>query len=157
MQTITVNLYSFSELSDDAKQNAIEKIRYPYELAWSDESLDSIKTFCNYFNVKLKSYEVDSCTFDYSHDATNENFRGIKLSSINRDHMPTGYCLDCDLWMTFYDEFKRTGSALKAFNDALYAGFKAWRNDIEWQLSDEHLSEYAEANEYQFTENGSIY
>jgi len=80
----------------------------------------------------------------------------VKLKSIDRDSMPTGYCLDCALWFTFFDEFKRTGSAKKAFDDAIYAGFKAWRDDMEYQLSDESIDESMTINEYEFYENGEM-
>ena len=71
--------------------------------------------------------------------------------------MPTGYYLDCDLWMTFYDEFKRTSSAKKAFDKALWAGFIAFRNDLEAQLSDEYIDEHLTINEYQYTETGKLF
>ena len=157
MQTITINLYPINELSDSAKQKAMDEVRRHYDPAWDVESFQSIQAFCDHFSVRLKGYQVDAYSFDYSHDANNEHFRGIKLSSIDRGYMPTGYYLDSELWITFYDEFKRTGSALKAFDDAIYAGFKAWSNDIEWQYSDEHMAEYIEVNGYLFTEDGSIY
>jgi hypothetical protein len=68
--------------------------------------------------------------------------------------MPTGYCLDCDLWMTFFDEFKRTGNAKGAFDAAIDAGFKGWRNDLEGQLEDEYIDDFITANEYEFCEKG---
>jgi hypothetical protein len=71
--------------------------------------------------------------------------------------MPTGYCLDCDLWMTFYDEFKATSSAKKAFDKALWAGFIGWRNDMESQLEDDYIDEHMMMNEYEFTEDGDIH
>ena len=56
--------------------------------------------------------------------------------------------------MTFYDQFKATGSAKKAFDDALWQGFNAWHNDMESQLSDEFIDEHLIINEYEFTEDG---
>lgn len=91
---------------------------------------------------------------DYKTDAENSHFRGVKLASINRENMPTGYCLDCALWQTMFDEFKRTGDAKFAFNQALDKAFTEWRNDWEYSYSDESIDELIEANEYEFTEDG---
>lgn len=157
MKTIELNIYEFSELSDKVKQKVLDRFRYQSERFWCDESMESIDAFCKRFNVELKEWRIDSCDYSFSHNAKNENFRGLKLRQFDRDYMPTGYCLDCDLWMTFYDEFKRTGSALKAFDDALHAGFIAWRDDLAWQESDEYITEHIDANGYLFFDDGQVY
>jgi hypothetical protein len=106
--------------------------------------------------VTLKSWSVGPyAPFDFSTNAEQSHFRGRRLRDFNRDHMPTGYCLDCTLWMTFYDVFKRTGDAKQAFNDALWEGFKDWRDDMESQMEDEHIDELLTINDhYEFTEEG---
>lgn len=156
MRTIKTTIYKFDELSDKAKERAREYFRTNFDPAWNDESRNSIYTFCARFDVTPEFSIGPFYPLDYSHDATNENFRGLKISQFKRDYMPTGYCLDCDLWMSFYDEFKRTGSSKIAFDHALYMGFKAWRDDLEGQLSDEYIGEMLEANEYEFTEEGDL-
>ena len=156
-ETIIRTLYRFEELNEDAKEKAREWFRTDFDFSWSDESLESIKTFCAAFDVTLRDWSVGPYQHNfYKTNATPENFRGRKLRDFNRDHMPTGYCLDCDLWQTFYDEFKKTGDAKHAFEKALNAGFKAWRDDMEYQLSDEAIDETIIMNEYEFTENGKI-
>jgi len=155
MKTATVTIYKFEELSDDAKERARQWWRDTMDYGWHDESLDSVKTFCAFFNVKLTYWQVGAfMPYEYKTDATNENFRGLKLKDFDRDNMPTGYCLDCDLWQTFYDEFKKTSDAKHAFDMALDAAFKTWRNDIEYQYSDEATDESIIMNEYEFFENG---
>jgi hypothetical protein len=54
----------------------------------------------------------------------------------------------------FYDKFKSTGDALRAFNHALDAGFDAWRSDWEDAYSDESIADFLRANEYEFTAGG---
>lgn len=71
--------------------------------------------------------------------------------------MPTGYCLDCALWETFFDEFKRAESAKSAFESAIYAGFAGWRDDMENQLEDEYIDDFLIANEFEFDEDGGRY
>lgn len=157
MRQETINIYRFEELSDDAKEKAREWFRTDYEFTWSDENLDSIKVFCNVFDVTLRDWSVGPYQpYDYKTNATNQNFRGRKLRDFNRDNMPTGYWMDYSLWATFYDEFKKTGDAKHAFKMALDAGFKAWRDDMEYQLSDESVDDSIIMNEYEFTESGNI-
>ena len=156
MRTITKQVFFLSELSDRAREHALEKMRgWSDVYGWSDESLQSIRAFCDHFGVTLKSYCFEPWSqIEYETDATNANFRGVKLRDIDPQNMPTGYCLDCALWGTMHAEFKRTGDALYAFNQALEAGFCEWRNDWEHAYSDESLAEMAEINEWEFYENG---
>ena len=156
MRTETITIYKFDELpTERAKERARDWWREGMDFSWGDESRDSIQVFCKHFGVTLKSWSVGPyAPFDFSTNAEQSHFRGRRLRDFNRDHMPTGYCLDCTLWMTFYDVFKRTGDAKQAFNDALWEGFKDWRNDMESQMEDEHIDEMLTINEYEFTEEG---
>lgn len=149
MKTKIIELYTFDELDEDAKERARAWWREGMEFAWSDESRASIKAFCDTFGITPYN------PLDYSIPITNDNFRGRRLRDFDRDAMPTGYCLDCDLWQTFYDEFKRTGSAKLGFEAGLEAGFKAWRDDMEAQLTDEYVDDTLRANEYTFTKDGT--
>lgn len=158
MRTATIELYKFDELSDDAKDIArnwyLQDIEYP----WFHESIGSIKAFCDHFNVKIKDYSIGAFSPSYlTTDATNANFRCVKLKSINRDNMPTGYCLDCTLWQTFYDQFKRTGDALSAFNDAIDAAVDSIIKDAEYQYTNESVDEMLIINDYEFTIDGNIH
>ena len=158
METVQIDVFTFDELSETAKQRAREWFTNGHEPAWNDESLSSIKEFCGHFGVALTDYSMGAFSpINYRAQVENSNFKGRKLRDFDRNYMPTGYCVDCDLWMTFYDVFKATGDAKRAFDDALYAGFKAWRDDIEWQCSDEYAEENILANEYKFLENGTFW
>lgn len=154
MKTISLTLYTFDELSDKAKERARSWWRQFSEYSWTNESIDSIRTFCAHFGVELTNFEVDSWRYHFKADAENSHFRGVKLRDFKRDHMPTGYCLDCALWQTFYDVFKNTGDAKHAFNTALDAGFSEWKSDLEHQESNEFIDEEMTINEYTFLENG---
>ena len=152
MRTIEIQVFKFDELNNRAKERARDWWRSLGETAWGEEAYASISAFCTHFGVNLKEYDVDNVWF--KHDATNATFRGCKLKDFKRDHMPTGYYLDCDLWETFYDEFKRTTSAAIAFDNALRAGLRGWREDRDYQNTDEYIDELLTANEYEFTEEG---
>ena len=159
MKTVQIDIFTFDELSEQAKEKAREWWRGDcYPLAWSDESIGSIKTFCEHFGIRLKDWEIGpyACP-SYSTDAENYHFRGLRLSQLDREAMPTGYCLDATLWITFYDHFKKTGDAKGAFDAALWEAFNEWREDMEWQLSDECVDDLLMANEYRFTESGRFW
>ena len=157
MQTINLELFKFDELSDDAKEKARDWWRSTaFDFAWNDESRESIEAFVSHFGARLVSFGVAPYESpDYSAEYFNSHFRGMKLRDFKRDFMPTGYCLDCTLWETFYDNFKLSGDAKAAFDLALWEGFKEWRDDMEHQLSDEYIDDVLTINEYSFLDDGT--
>lgn len=156
MRTIELKIYTIDELpTEAAKDRARDWWRSAGDLAWGEESRASIEAFCDHFGVKLRDWSVGPhAPLDYSTDVEARHFRGVKLRDFDRDHMPTGYCLDCSLWQTFHDEFKRTGDAKAAFDAALWEGFKDWRADMEAQLEDDYIDEFLTINGFEFTEEG---
>lgn len=160
MRTVTVDVYQFDELNEDAQEKVIEWVRNNIHdlYAGHDEALQSIEAFCSEFGVTLQNYQIGPWErIYYKTNANNGNFRGVRLKHINREEMLTGYCLDYDLMLAFYDKFKSTGDALMAFNHALDAGFDAWRQDWEDAYSNEGIADFLRANEYEFTASGDIW
>lgn len=158
MRTIEKTIYTFNELNEKAKEKAREWFIDGYDYSWQTESIESIEAFCNFFKIRLTEWACDSYSgANFEHNGNNSNFRNLKLKNIDRSYMPTGYCLDCDLWITFYDEFKKTSSAKKAFEIALFTGFKSWLSDIYYQQTNEYIDEILIINEYEFCENGDFY
>jgi hypothetical protein len=153
-----IQVYQFDELSESAKERARDWWRDGMEFAWRDESLDSIRTFCAQFGIELRAWSIGPYyPIDYSlSEYGNANFRGMKLRDFTRENYPTGYCLDASLSIAFYDTFKKTGDAKHAFECAIETGFRDWREDMEYQLSDESVDEALVCNEYEFTENGKL-
>ena len=157
MRVVEQTIYQFDELTDKAKETARDYFR-DLDYAWSNEAKQSIETFCSAFNVSLLDFCVAAyCPFNYKTDASNANFRGKKLSQFNRDYMPTGYCLDNELWMTFYDVFRNTGDSKYAFNKALDACFRAWREDMEYQTTNEYIDDFIIGGGHEFYENGKMF
>lgn len=153
MRLATYEIYSFDELNDEAKENARAWAR-DFPLDWCDESIQSIKAFCKEFGVKLLAYEIDAWTYFYRTDVAGHHFRGLKLRNIPKEKELTGYCLDFDIWYTFYDEFKTSGCALRAFDKAIDAGFQGWRADLKFQMTDEYIDDFIIGNDYEFYANG---
>lgn len=157
MKTVEITVYNFDELTDTAKEKAREWYRDGLEYPWFCESIDSIRAFVNHFGVTLTDWSLGGCGSYIHTNATNANFRGVKLADIDRDYMPTGFCFDCDLWQEFYDQFKQTGDAKYSFEQALEAAIREIQRDIDHYFSDECVDEMLMVNDYQFTENGKIF
>lgn len=156
MRQETIAIYKFHELSEKARNKAIDNWRANDYDDYSDE-LACIKVFCDHFGVNLSNYNVSAWGVpDYKIEVSNNNFRGRKLKDFSRDHMPTGYWLDCSLWATFYDKFKETGSAKTAFDIAVWQGFQDLQNEMEHRGSDEYIIECIELNDYEFYANGAL-
>ncbi len=155
----TINTYSFSELSEEAKSRALDDYRSSgFEYAWQDENRDSLNAFCALFGVSVKDWSIGTYGHSYiTTDADNSHFRGWNKAKVNAiPEFLTGYYLDCAFIEAFKKEFEKTGNALGAFNDAIDDGLSAWVEDLEDQESDEYIADFLTANEYQFFENGRM-
>ncbi|MDY0300268.1 MAG: hypothetical protein RBQ99_01650 [Trichlorobacter sp.] len=139
----------YEELNAEQKARAVEKIRETWGFSWESESRDSLLTFMAHFGIDTY-WSLDTYHWYFNKVEDNSYFRGMKLTDFDPEYMPTGYCLDCDLWGTFYEEFKSTGDARAAFNAALETGLKAWAEDRQYQLTDEYLIEHIIVNELDF-------
>ena len=157
MQVVELQIFQFHELDEQAKRKAREWHRQDIEYPWFDEAKDSLKAFCDHFRVTVKDWRLGDNQGYVKTDAEQRHFRGVKLSEQDRDAMPTGLWLDCELFMHFYDEFKRTGDAKSAFDDALHNFVKAVERDVEHFYSDESVDEHIETNMWTFTADGKYY
>lgn len=120
MRTVEVCLYKFEELSDKAKDRARDGFRQHGDLfAWGDEWAESLKAFAAKFGVRVKNWSIGYHGSVITTDAENGHFRGLKLAQIDRDESLTGFCGDASFLYPFVDTWKRNGSALVAFNEAL--------------------------------------
>ena len=155
MRTITTNVYTFNELSEDAKEKARDWFRSVDDYDFS-EPMGSLEAFCDHYKVKITDYSIYAWCHSYIEtDVSNQNFRGLKLKSVDPEYMPTGVCWDCDLWGTFHDQFKETGNALYAFNQAIKSFIKSVVSDIEYCSENEYLDDMLECNNYEFDVNGN--
>lgn len=155
MQVIETVVYNFDELNDKAKERARDWWRSVGEFPWFDEYQASLVAFCDKFRVRInESYLSADYRASVVTDAKNHHFRGLKLKSIDRNEMPTGFCADCSLMFEFYDQFSRTGDALHAFEQAIEQFLIDLRSDIESTYEDDYIDEMLIANQYTFTEDG---
>jgi hypothetical protein len=156
MKIKNIAVFTYQELSDSskvrAKANFLEHDEYPY---FSD-ALASIKAFVEHFHGRILDYSIGGEVYRSYVKTTLDHsfFRGNKLKDIDKNYMPTGYCLDCALWMTMHDEWQKTGDPFYAFQQAIEAALCEIAGDVEYHYSDEYVEEMMEINEYEFTEDG---
>jgi len=157
MEVVELQIFQFNELDEQAKQNAREWFRSTSDFPWFGEYKDCLKAFCDHFRVSLRDWSLGDNQGYVKTDAEQRHFRGIKLSEQDRDAMPTGLWLDAELFAHFYDEFKRTGDAKGAFDDALHNFVMAVARDVDYYHSDESIDETMDANMWTFTAEGKFY
>ena len=56
MKTVTINLYQFSELSDEAKENAIKEL---YDINVDSDWWNSTYEDAAQINLKIKGFDID--------------------------------------------------------------------------------------------------
>lgn len=152
-----MNLYTFEELSDDAKSRARQWWTANLDYPWFDEAIDSIKAFCDEFGVSITDYQLGEYGSYVRTNATNDSFRGFTLKQAEqlREKELSGYYLDMDMTKEFYDVFKASGDAKYSFQQALEQALISIQKDIEWQYTDEAVDDCLIANQYEFDQEGN--
>jgi len=185
MQTIQLSVYSFAELSETAKEVAINQYRQTNDDDYHslDEFIDTLKKGCDAFNVLVVNYSIDPCYASQSWVKTNNrndntgDLKGVRLRTwlINNFYdvfytkernkvvetcCPfTGVCFDENFLDTFRDFIKKPDN--RTFSDlieeAIESVLQAIQADYEYQNSDEYIIETIEANDYVFLATGKQY
>ena len=158
MREITVKLLNFEELDDAGKAKAIDRYREHHDYFWFDEAIGCIEAFVKYFGGKIHDYSIGEYQRSYIKTSLDAgSFRGVTLASIDREYMPTGYCLDNSLWHTFYDTFKATGDAHHAYKTAIEEILMDVARDVEYAFSDAGITEDLMQSDMEFNEDGSLF
>jgi hypothetical protein len=169
MKTIRTKVYQFNELTEQAKQTAIEQfsgINVDYE--WWDSIYDDAKTI----GLKITSFDLDR----------NRHAKGEFILAANEvaQNIFTNHGEDCDTyktaktfmetWEPVFNEYMDENSdkyesadseqLLQNFeedflNDLLEDYSIMLQNECEYLQSDEAIIDTIEANEYDFTKDGN--
>lgn len=84
MRIKEIKLYKFSELSEDAKERVISAWHDNDEYFWGDENKESLKAFCDTFNIKVRDWSygdrasISTPDIRVDHDEILE-FTGLRL------------------------------------------------------------------------------
>lgn len=82
MDTITITAYSFEELSPEAQQKVIDKERehrYSQETPWIDEYHDSLKAFCDAFQIEVGYHYEDVVIKKVQSNGYEDTITGLRL------------------------------------------------------------------------------
>ena len=180
MREMNVTVYSFAELSDDAKERALNAFRdINVEFSWWEDTFDAIRTAGKLLGLEIGEIQFDTdshCTFDahyrYVRGAVKavckEFSRADALHKVARDLQDLQkrhfYSLSCNVSSrrdtNSYQCF-RFGEDYECDLGDIIDDFAHWarillRDEYEWLTSDEAVKEMIEANEYEFTEDGKL-
>lgn len=175
MKTIEINIYKFSELSEEAKQKAIEN---HYDINVDYEWWDDIYYDAKNIGLNIKGFDIDRRSycegdFNYSanetanliikeHSETCETHKDAKQFLSDWDKLVEKYSDGINKNAVSEDnEYEFDHEADKLESEFLKIILEDYRvilqNEYEWRISQEQIIETIEANEYDFTENGEIY
>ena len=181
MREMTTMVYSFNELSDDAKKRALNAFRdINVEFDWWDGAYDTIRTAGRLLGLDIDRIHFDTylyCIFNADYEYVRGAVKAIqaefphatdlhdvarKLQDLQRRHF---YSLSCAVTegrsMNYYRCF-RFGEDYECedlgdiIDDFAYWAWILLCDEYEWLTSDEAVKEAIEANEYEFDEDGEL-
>lgn len=158
MRIVEIEVYQYSELEGKAKQRAKDWYCDGLDYYWWDDSLASVKGFCDLFGVTVKDWSIGAFHNSWiTTDASNEHFRGWDKKKIYalKDKQITGYYTDFVLIDAMIELYAMNADAKSAFLYAIDCAVKSIKDDWEYQYSEEAVTEMMEANDYEFDKHGN--
>ena len=157
MHTETITIYSYSELSEEAKATAYKAWEPDY--AFEADNRRTLEAFCTAFGIEVTEYLYDAYHYVFYWDADPEikEIRKPELDGYIRHRLslfePTGFYLDDVILGPAKQptEGKVFGDVIE---ECLTAFFSACCQDVGYTQSQEYFAEFAENNEFEFYENG---
>lgn len=143
MRTETITIYSYSELSEEAKATAYKAWEPDY--AFEADNRRTLEAFCTAFGIEVTRWTGD------------KEIKGPELEEYVRHRLslfePTGFYLDDVILGPAKQptEGKVFGNVIE---ECLEAFFSACSEDVKYTQSQEYFADFAENNEFEFYENG---
>lgn len=147
MRTITntFNVYSFEELSKEAKEKAIESFRLTMDFPWQEEAINSIEKISKAMNCDAEYYSYDGIC--YSVEFTSKEYEDIETIHgkrayayiVNNYLMPNKsykiYWKDKCIYTDGRKNWKRKSNLFYSWDDCPFTGYymdccfiEAWKN-----------------------------
>lgn len=157
MRTETITIYSYSELSEEAKATAYKAWEPDY--AFEADNRRTLEAFCTAFGIEVTEYLYDAYHYVFYWDANPEikEIRKPELDGYIRHRLslfePTGFYLDDVILGPAKQptEGKVFGDVIE---ECLEAFFSACCEDVKYTQSQEYFADFAGNNEFKFYENG---
>ena len=92
MKTITktFELFTLSELSAKAQQEAFDNWLSTFEYGWNEENRETLNVFCSLFDVVCSHWQYDACTYHFNcstnHSQIIEELKGQRLATYINNH-----------------------------------------------------------------------
>lgn len=160
MHTISVNVYSFKELSPKAKERAMMDYHKCFDLICGNEFWDTCKAIEKCFPIiieELSEYSYQNC-YNIEELEDGEQYKTKEEYLASAKYKEPEYALTgtyCDLY--FLQALpSNVPLTEKDFENALYAFFKAFTRACEAEQSMEYFQEMSDANEWHYLENGDF-
>jgi hypothetical protein len=177
MRTEAIDVFTFDELSDTAKDRARDWYRQgASEWQWASEWWDSAVAFSAIAPMEIRSIYWDRADPDmrWSGDDALRELSGVRAwkwlhnngwferaqKNVMGDCTLTGYCGDC----SFFDpieKYRRDPAGVPdletLFRDCVYSWAFDARRDMEYAYSDEAVDETIRCNEYEFEATGDFW
>jgi hypothetical protein len=159
--SVEYTLFKLEELSEEAKAKALEDFCRDDMYPWHKENIASLEAFCDRFSVTVKDYVIGDICYGARNyvktNADNNSFRGLKFKEFDFEQMPTGYCMDCTLFKAFQKCWEETGSAYRAFQNAIEEFLVEVNKDVEHYFSMESFADMSEGNEWTYLADGKLF
>jgi hypothetical protein len=84
MRTVSINVLKYEELSDRAKEKALQNYQSEGDYPWSSENENTLKAFQKIFPIMVKNWEYgyrNDVNFTFNGDDDIEEMRGIRLAT----------------------------------------------------------------------------
>jgi hypothetical protein len=142
MRTIEITIYSFDELTEKAKQKALNKYQCETEYFWEHEAFDSLEAFFKAIGVKITNFCIDWSNPNQSF----VKYEGTPTGKFIPSDL-TGVCFDYPLTSTWNKTRDVESSILALLNDC--------KGHYEHILSEEYFIEHCDANDIYFDQQGN--
>jgi len=151
MEQKTIQVYKYEELSDDAKETALNSHIESNDFDFLEESLtEYLKELLTEAKIDGEaelSYSLSCCKGDGVSFTGNFEYKGVNISvTRNNSHYVHSNSVDIEAEAEFKEIFKEICDKIE----------KVGYSEIEYQNSEESFKENCEANEYTFRENGEM-
>ena len=173
MRTVRQKVFKFSELSDDAKQKAIDWYRDGEDYCFLGDNIVSDAKEVGLKIISLDDYRANHGEFINSatitaeacinnHGNTCETYKEAEKFLIEKSDLVKKYSDGVDVEQVSEDneyEFDKEFDELEAdFLHDLLECYRIMYNDqVDYQNSDEYVTENLILNEYEFTQDGKIF
>lgn len=173
MRTIEINLYKIDELTPEQQESVCEYVREQWHdfYPWHGENQQSLKEFAKFlggkcdYSVSLYGPSAAEIT-DLPHYLTTDDeayqstdFIHDNQTTIERSCPFTGFHMDEYLLDPMREYLKDPVD--HTMEELIQEGVDNWVKQYvaDWEhcYTDEYIFDYLQANEYEFTEDGTIY